>query len=44
MATERAAQFPGLSRPEFLAELARRHVFVVEKDDLGQELSRNHLR
>jgi predicted HTH domain antitoxin len=30
---ERAAEFAGLSRSEFLAELARRHVdvFVVEK-------------
>jgi predicted HTH domain antitoxin len=37
---ERAAEFAGLSRPEFLAELARRHVdvFVVEEEDLAQEL------
>jgi predicted HTH domain antitoxin len=37
---ERAAEFAGLSRPEFLAELARRHVdvFVVVEEDLAQEL------
>jgi predicted HTH domain antitoxin len=37
---ERAAETAGMSRPEFLAELARRHVdvFVVEMDDLRAEL------
>jgi predicted HTH domain antitoxin len=34
------AEFAGLSRPEFLAELARRHVdvFVVDEEDLAREL------
>jgi predicted HTH domain antitoxin len=37
---ERAADFSGLSRSEFLAELALRHVnvFVVDEDDLAREL------
>ena len=37
---ERAAEFAEMSRPEFLAELARRHVdvFVVEDEDLAREL------
>jgi len=37
---ERAAEFAGLSRSEFLAELARRRVdvFVVEEEDLAREL------
>jgi len=34
---ERAAEFAGLNRAEFLAELARRRVdvFVVDREDLG---------
>ena len=37
---ERAAELAGLTRPEFLAELARRKVdvFVVDFEDLRQEL------
>jgi predicted HTH domain antitoxin len=37
---ERAAEFAGLTRPAFLAELARRHVdvFVVDEEDLAREL------
>lgn len=37
---ERAAEAAGMSRPEFLAELARRHVdvFVVNEEDLVREL------
>ncbi len=37
---ERAAEYAGLSIPEFLTELSRRHVdvFVVEEEDLAQEL------
>jgi len=37
---ERAAEFAGLGRADFLAELARRHVdvFVVEEEDLAREL------
>jgi len=37
---ERAAEFAGLTRRDFLAELARRRVdvFVVEGEDLAQEL------
>ena len=37
---ERAAEFAGLSRSEFLAELARRRVdvFVIDEKDLTQEL------
>lgn len=37
---ERAAELAGLSLPEFPAELSRRHVdvFVIEEEDLGQEL------
>jgi predicted HTH domain antitoxin len=37
---ERAAEVAGLSRPEFLAELARRRVdvFVVDEQDLAAEL------
>jgi len=35
-----AAETAGMSRPEFLAELARRHVdvFVVDEEDPGREL------
>ena len=38
---ERAAELAGMSRPEFLEELARRHVdvFVVDFDDLRAELA-----
>jgi predicted HTH domain antitoxin len=38
---ERAAEVASLSRPEFLAELARRKVdvFVVDIEDLRQELA-----
>jgi len=37
---ERAAELAGMSRPEFLAELARRHVdvFVVEKENVEAKL------
>ena len=37
---ERAAEFAGMRRAEFLAELGRRHVdaFVVEEEDLAREL------
>jgi predicted HTH domain antitoxin len=37
---ERAAEFAGMTRAEFLAELARRHVdaFVVDQEDLAREL------
>lgn len=37
---ERAAEFAGLSRPELLAERARRHVnvFAVDEEDLAREL------
>src|SRR5882672_6752805 len=37
---ERAAETAGMSRAEFLAELARRHVdvFVVDEEDLAREL------
>jgi predicted HTH domain antitoxin len=37
---ERAAEVAGMSRPEFLAELARRRVdvFVVDEEDLAAEL------
>ncbi len=37
---ERAAEFAGLTRSEFLAELARRRVdvFVVDEEDLAREL------
>ena len=37
---ERAAEFAGLSRSEFLAELTRRRVdvFVVDEEDLTREL------
>ncbi len=37
---ERTAEFAGLSRPELLAELARRHVdvFVVDEEDIAREL------
>ena len=37
---ERAAEFAGMSRSEFLAELARRRVdvFVVDEEDLAREL------
>jgi predicted HTH domain antitoxin len=40
LSMERAAETAGMSRPEFLAELARRHVgvFVVDEEDLGKEL------
>lgn len=39
---EKAARIAGLSRVEFMDELARRKVdvFVVDLDDLKQELSR----
>ena len=38
---ERAAEMGGCTRPEFLAELARRRVdvFVVDFEDLRQELA-----
>jgi predicted HTH domain antitoxin len=38
---ERAAEVAGLSRREFLAELARRRidVFVVDEEDLDRELT-----
>jgi len=38
---ERAAEAAGMSRPDFLAELARRRVdvFRVDIDDLRQELA-----
>jgi predicted HTH domain antitoxin len=38
---ERASEFTGMSRAEFLAELARRRVdvFIVDKDDLARELA-----
>jgi predicted HTH domain antitoxin len=38
---ERAAETAGMSRAEFLAELARRHVdvFVVDEEDLARELN-----
>ena len=41
MSMERAAELAGMSRPEFLEELARRHVdvFVVDFEDLRAELS-----
>lgn len=37
---ERAAEFAGMSRADFLAELTRRRVdvFVVDEEDLAQEL------
>jgi predicted HTH domain antitoxin len=37
---ERAAEFAGMTRAEFLSELARRHVdvFLVDEEDLAQEL------
>ncbi|HXH92124.1 MAG TPA: UPF0175 family protein [Thermoanaerobaculia bacterium] len=37
---ERAAEFAGLSLPQFLAELARRHVdvFLVDDEDIAREL------
>ena len=37
---ERAAEFAGLSRRAFLAELGRRHidVFVIDEEDLAREL------
>jgi predicted HTH domain antitoxin len=37
---ERAAEAAGMSRPEFLAELARRRVdvFVIDEEDLMREL------
>jgi len=37
---ERAAETAGMSRPEFLAELARRRVdvFLVDEEDLAREL------
>jgi predicted HTH domain antitoxin len=37
---ERAAEFAGMSRPEFLAELTHRRVdvFVVDEEDLAREL------
>ena len=37
---ERAVETADMSRAEFLAELARRHVdvFVVEEEDLAREL------
>jgi predicted HTH domain antitoxin len=37
---ERAAEFAGMSRSEFLAELTRRRVdvFVVDEEDLAREL------
>ncbi len=37
---ERAAETAGMSRPEFLAELARRRVdvFVIDEEDLAREL------
>ena len=37
---ERAAETSGMSRSEFLAELARRRVdvFVIDEDDLAREL------
>jgi predicted HTH domain antitoxin len=40
LSMERAAETAGMSRPEFLAELARRRVdvFVVDEEDLGREL------
>lgn len=40
LSMERAAEAAGLSRPEFLAELARRRVdvFVVDFEDLELEL------
>jgi predicted HTH domain antitoxin len=40
LSMERAAETAGMSRPEFLAELARRRVdvFVVDEEDLGGEL------
>ncbi len=39
---ERGAEIAGLSRPDFLAELARRQVdvFQVDFDDLREELRR----
>jgi predicted HTH domain antitoxin len=41
LSMERAAETAQLSRPEFLAELARRRVdvFVVDEEDLARELS-----
>lgn len=41
IAMERAAEMAGCSRPEFLAELARRRVdvLVVDFEDLRQELA-----
>ena len=38
---ERAAEAAGMSRPDFLAELARRHidVFAVDFEDLRRELA-----
>jgi predicted HTH domain antitoxin len=40
LSMERAAETAGMSRPEFLAELARRRVdtFVVDDEDLAREL------
>jgi predicted HTH domain antitoxin len=40
LSMERAAETAGMSRPEFLAELARRRVdvFIVDEEDLGREL------
>jgi predicted HTH domain antitoxin len=40
LSMERAAECAGLSRSEFLAELARRRVdvFVVDEEDLAREL------
>ena len=40
LSMERAAETAGMSRAEFLAELARRRVdvFVVDEKDLGREL------
>ena len=40
LSMERAAECAGLSRSEFLAELARRRVdvFVIDEEDLAREL------
>jgi predicted HTH domain antitoxin len=40
LSMERAAETAGMSRPEFLTELARRRVdtFVVDDEDLAREL------
>lgn len=42
MSMERAAEAAGLSRPDFLAELARRRVdvFAVDLEDLAREVRR----